>query len=81
MSLYDGDSWHDKKCRRENQWEDYLRKNNNQAKISPIDYFFPSVMPIAGCMNSPKDTMIGGKKKYARILIKRKDKCYENRDA
>lgn len=81
VSLYDGDSWHDKKCRRENQWEDYLCKNNNQAKISPIDYFFPSVMPIAGCMNSPKDTMVSGEKKYARILIKRKAKCHENRNA
>lgn len=29
-------------------------------------------MAIGGCMNSPKDTMIHGVKKYARILIRKK---------
>lgn len=72
VSLYDVDSRDDKKRRRKNQWEAYLRKNNNPAEIEPIDYFYPLSMPIGGCMNSPKDTMINGVKKYARILIREK---------
>lgn len=28
-------------------------------------------MAIGGCMNSPKDTMVNGEKKYARVLIQR----------
>lgn len=73
ISLYDFNSRDDKKCRRENQWKTYLCKNNNQTKIESIDYFFPSSMSINGCMNSPKDTMVNGVKKYARILVKRKE--------
>ena len=72
VSLYDVDSRDDKKLRRKNQWETYLHKNNNQVEIEPIDYFYPSSMSIDGCMNSPKDTIINGIKKYARILIQRK---------
>ena len=41
VSLFDGDSWNDKKQRRENQWKDYLRENTNNEQIEPIDYFFP----------------------------------------
>ena len=29
-------------------------------------------MAIGGCMNLPKDTMINGEKKYARLLIDKK---------
>lgn len=72
VSLYDVNSRDDKKRRRKNQWEAYLRENNNQTEIEPIDYFYPLSMPIGGCMNSPKDTMIDGVKKYARILIREK---------
>ena len=73
VSLYDLDSGDDKKRRRENQWKDYIRKNNNHEK-EPIDYFYPLSMTLGGMMNSPKDTMVNGKKKYARILIKRRRK-------
>lgn len=72
VSLYDVNSLDDKKRRRKNQWKAYLRENNNQTEIEPIDYFYPLSMPIGGCMNSPKDTMIDGVKKYARILIREK---------
>lgn len=40
VSLFDGDSWNDKKQRRENQWKDYLCKNSNYEG-EPIDFFFP----------------------------------------
>lgn len=74
VSLYDLDSRDDKKCRRKNQWKTYLCQNNDTEKIiEPIDYFYPSSMPIDGCMNNPKDTCINGCKKYARVLIKRKE--------
>ena len=71
VSLFDGDSWNDKKQRRENQWKNYLRKNPNYEG-EPIDYFFP--IKIFGLMNNPKDTTISGRRKYARILIQRKMK-------
>ena len=70
VSLFDGDSWNDKKQRRENQWKDYLRENPNYEG-EPIDFFFP--IKIFGLMNNPKDTTISGKRKYARILIKKKN--------
>lgn len=72
VSLYDVDCRDDKKRRRQDQWEAYLRQNNNQAKIDPIDLFYPNSMAIGGCMNAPKDTSVSGQKKYARILIRRK---------
>ena len=72
VSLYDV-AVDDKERRRRNQWKEYLRQNNNQAKIEPIDYFFPNSISVGGMMNSPKDTMVNGTKKYARILIKRKE--------
>lgn len=62
----------DKKRRRKNQWEAYLRKNNNQTKIEPIDYFYQLSIKsrAAGTMNG----LINGKETYRRILIKcRKD--------
>lgn len=71
--MYDGDSWNDQKQRRENRWEDYLCKNSYNVKIEPIDYFFPII--IFGLMNNPKDTVVSGKSKYARLLIRR---CNEN---
>ena len=79
--LYDSDKGNDKKCRRKDKWEAYLRKNNNQTAIEPIDFFFPSSMAINGCMSNPKDTEINGTKKYARILVQMKnigEKLYEN---
>ena len=72
VSLYDVDCRDDKKRRRQNQWEAYLCENNNQTEIEPIDFFYPMSMSIGGCMNSPKDTMINGEKKYARLLIRKK---------
>lgn len=70
VSLYDSDCMDDKKLRRKNQWEDYLRKNNNQAEIEPIDYFYPRRVKsrAAGTMNG----LIDGKETYRRILIQRK---------
>lgn len=69
VSLYDVDSRDDKECRRRNQWQEYLRQNNNQAKVEPIDYFFPlSTTRAAGTMNG----LLDGKETYRRILIQRK---------
>ena len=41
------------------QWQEYLQKNTHQTML------------VDGLMNNPKDTMVGGKSKYARILIRR----------
>lgn len=70
VSLYDVDSWDDKKCRRQNQWETYLRENNNQAEIEPVDYFYPLSIKsrAAGTMNG----LINGNETYRRILICKK---------
>lgn len=70
VSLYDVDSWDDKKCRRQNQWETYLRENNNQAEIEPVDYFYPPSIKshAAGTMSG----LINGKETYRRILICKK---------
>lgn len=73
VSLYDGDSGDDKKRRRQDKWENYIRQNHDKAQIEPIDMFFPNSMAIGGCMNNPRDTAIDGKKKYARILIRKKE--------
>ena len=54
-------------------WKEEVLQDINQKKIEPIDLFYPQSMAISGCMNSPKDTMINGIKKYARILIKKKN--------
>ena len=48
VSLYDVDSRDDKKRRRQNQWEAYLRENNNQTEIEPIDLFYPII--ARGCV-------------------------------
>lgn len=53
------------------EWKKYVCSNRNQ-KIEPVDFFYPSSMSVAGLMNNPKDTTIGNKSKYARILIRRK---------
>lgn len=45
-SLFDFDCRDDKKRRRQNQWKAYLCKNNYQAKIEPIDLFFPMSMVV-----------------------------------
>lgn len=69
VSLYDVDSRDDKKCGRKNQWEAYLRENNNQTEIEPIDYFYPLHQSIAGVMNAAYETFVNGKNVYKRILI------------
>lgn len=43
---------------------------NGGAEVSILQNTCPS-MPIGGLMNNPKDTMVAGKSKYARILIRR----------
>ena len=77
VSLYDGDSVDDKKRRRQDKWENYISQNHGKAQIEPIDMFFPNSMAIGGCMNNPRDTAIDGKKKYARILIRKKGDASE----
>lgn len=70
VSLYDVDSRDDKKCRRQNQWETYLRENNNQTEIEPIDYFYPNGTNLKNTMVN--DCTINGKKTYVRMLIRKK---------
>lgn len=70
VSLYDVDSWDDKKCRRQNQWETYLRENNNQAEIEPVDYFYPP--SIKSRAAETMSGLINGKETYRRILICKK---------
>ena len=70
VSLYDVDSRGDKKRRRKNQWEAYLRKNNNQTEIEPIDYFYPNGTNLKNTMVN--DCTINGKKTYVRMLIRKK---------
>ena len=52
------------------QWNDYLCKNDNLAKIEPIDFFFPLVATnrAAGTMNG----LMNGRETYRRILIRKK---------
>ena len=59
-----------KKCRRKNQWKAYLRKNNNQTEIEPIDYFYPNATNLANTLVN--DCTINGKKTYVRVLIRKK---------
>lgn len=70
VSLYDVDSGDDKKRRRKNQWEAYLRENNNQTEIEPIDYFYPRRINFSG-----KDRThlggVSGKYTYGRIFIRK----------
>ena len=70
VSLYDVDCRDDKKCRRKDQWEAYLRQNNNQEEIEPIDFFFPLSVSsrAAGTMSG----LIDGKETYIRILVRKK---------
>jgi hypothetical protein len=68
--LYDVDSRDDKKRRRKNQWKAYLRKNNNQTEIEPIDYFYPNATNLANTLVN--DCIINGKKTYVRVLIRKK---------
>lgn len=70
VSLYDVDSWDDKKCRRQNQWKTYLRENNNQAEIEPVDYFYPP--SIKSRAAETMSGLINGKETYRRILICKK---------
>lgn len=70
VSLYDVDCRDDKKRRRQNQWEAYLRENNNQTEIEPIDYFYPNGTNLKNTMVN--DCTINGKKTYVRMLIRKK---------
>lgn len=70
VSLYDVDSRDDKKLRRKNQWEAYLRKNNNQTEIEPIDYFYPLSTNLKNTMVN--NSTINGKKTYIRMLIRQR---------
>jgi hypothetical protein len=68
VSLYDVDCGDDKKRRRESEWENYIRENNNKEDIKPIDYFFPNATNRStGSMNG----MLKGKETYRRILIQK----------
>ena len=53
-------------------WSEEVLQNIDQGKIEPVDLIYPSSMEVKGLMNNPKDTVIDGKQKYARILIKAK---------
>lgn len=70
VSLYDLDSRDNKKCRRQNQLETYLRQNNNQTEIEPIDYFYPNGTNLKNTMVN--DCTINGKKTYMRMLVRKK---------
>lgn len=70
VSLFNEHSRDDKERRRKNQWENYLRSHNNSSEATPIDCFHPLL--IDGVMNNPKDTMVDGKSKYARVIIQRR---------
>lgn len=68
VSLYDVDCGDDKKRRRESEWENYLRTNNDKENIKPIDYFFPNATNRStGSMNGT----LRGKETYRRILIQK----------
>ena len=73
-SLFDEYRRNDQKCRRQSEWENYLRQNNNSKnKIKePIDYFFPLSTNLKNTMVN--NQTINGKKGYCRVLIKK----YEN---
>lgn len=71
VSLYDVDSWDDKKRRRQNQWKTYLHENNNQTEIEPIDYFYPNATNLMNTLVN--NCTINGKKTYVRVLIRRKE--------
>lgn len=44
----------------QNQWEAYLRENNKQAEIEPIDFFYPLRQQIAGVMNTSNEALVNG---------------------
>lgn len=70
VSLFDSDSGDDKKRRRQDKWEDYLRQNNNKTKIEPVDVIFPLSTNLSnGLIN---DCRVFGKKTYVRMLIRAK---------
>lgn len=70
VSLYDIDCRDDKERRRKDQWEAYLRQNNYQTEIEPIDYFYPNATNLANTLVN--DCTINGKKTYVRVLIRRR---------
>lgn len=72
VSLYDVNSWDDKKRGRENQWETYLRENNYHVEVEPIDYFFPNATNLTNTLVN--DCTINGKKTYVRVLIQKTNK-------
>ena len=53
-------------------WSKEILQDIDSGKIAPVDVIYPPLMKVNGLMNNPKDTIIKGKKKYARILIRHK---------
>ncbi|MBP5722994.1 MAG: hypothetical protein J6X18_05410, partial [Bacteroidales bacterium] len=68
VSLYDVDSWDNKKRRRKNQWENHLRENNNKEnQIEPIDYFFPIIWQMSGNQRATVEKKL----MYARMFVRK----------
>ena len=70
VSLFNADPRLDEQSKRyKSEWEIYLRQNNNQAKIEPIDYFYPVSTNLSNTLVN--DCTVNGKKTYVRMLIQR----------
>ena len=70
VSLYDSDCGDDKKRRRKDKWEDYLRENHDKEKVEPIDLFYPNATNLSNTLVN--DCRVMGKKTYVRMLIQRR---------
>ena len=77
--MYDGDSGDDKERGRKDRWQDYLCENNGDAKIEPVDFFFPvlSIGYLASHGKVPRNIpneapYIDGRWLYNRILIRKR---------
>lgn len=69
-SLCNVDPGNDKERRRQNQWENYLRENNDSEKKTPVEVIFPLATNLQNGMIN--DCTINGKKTYVRMLIRKK---------
>ena len=47
-------------------WNSYLRKNNNQTKIEPIDIFYPMKWQMSGRDRTAVSNILT----YARVFIR-----------
>ena len=71
VSLCDFNPRDDKKRRRRNQWNDYLRKNNDKKEIvEPVDFFHPNATNLQNTLVN--DCTVNGNKTYVRVLIRKK---------